>query len=440
MYDALIKFPHIRWLYSTDGYRDFSSAIYDRSLWIHQLIAGLDLYHWQLLIAAQALAGICMIIGWRPKFWLVVWLIVLRLTMRRNDLAAHIGDLVFTFFCYWILFLPLKFTDKGSFLNQNTTVTSPWTLPFYAQLFCLYFFAGLTKLAHSSWQEGVFFIRSVQSEEMWLSYRFFTDYPNFWSALSYALPFIQIVVSLLLFVPWKKPWIRGFIIAFWCFFHAVGYLFVPDATMFWFVCVPLIVLIPKEFWEGLSQLKNKKTNSVKQLKYQTQKKPWKAIKAVLAMSACGVIVSSNHLALFHYENRAAQKYFHVLSKTFLYQFWFVFTDFSTQHNNYEFYLKQKKEDTDLILLPLVDRADSLIAGRFHVMKRAIHNPYEKERWVAALCLDHSEKRETNIYSIVVKRHIRKFTDQPPLIPATSYADEQEYICEDLIAKRMGRYN
>lgn len=452
LYDALIKFPHIRWLYSTDGYRDFSAEFFSRSLWIHQLIANLSLQQWQMLIGLQAIAGIFLIIGWRPKVWLVVWLIILRLTMRRNDLAAHIGDLVFTFFCYWILFLPLKFSSTGSFLKQTEVVKSSWswpvTLPYFVQLFSLYFFAGFTKLAHDSWQQGLFFVRNIQSEGVFESYGFVAQFPWLLQGISYALPLLQILLSLLLLAPWKKAWIHGGIFAFWAFFHFIGYLLVSDATMYWFLMVPLMVLIPKEFWNALGRWRyasfseEEKTveDPSKNPKASAVKKTYGKVKATLAILACLVIVSSNYLSLYHDENPKMQKYFEILSRTFLYQFWFVFSDFSPQHNNYFFYVKEHKDDTELFLLPRVDRADSLIAGRFHVMKRAIHNTYEKERWVAALCLDHSEKRKVEIYSIVVKRYIRKFSDEPPLKPTITYADEQEYICHDLIARHMGRYN
>lgn len=456
LYDALIKFPHIRWLYSTDGYRDFSAEIFSRSLWIHQLIANLSLQQWQILIGIQAIAGILLVIGWRPKVWLVVWLIILRLTMRRNDLAAHIGDLVFTFFCYWILFLPLQFNIKEKFLKQTQMLTfswkTPWSLPYFVQLFCLYFFAGFTKLEHGSWQQGLFFVRNIQSEGVFESYGFLAQFPWLLQGISYALPVFQILVSLLLFVPWKKQWIRGGIFVFWGIFHLVGYLLVSDATMYWFLMVPLIVLIPKEFWNALGRWRHA-SFSEQEKTITTELKSigrnfYVKVKTALVFLACVVIVSSNYLSLYHDENPKMQKYFELLSRTFLYQFWFVFADFAPQHNNYSFYVKVYKDDTELILLPRVDRAESFIAGRFHVMKRAIYNPHEMERWVAALCLDHgerykeksSEKDKVEIYSIIVKRHIRKFSDVPPLKPTITYADEKEYICHDLITRRMGRYN
>lgn len=437
VYDALIKFPHIRWLYSKEGYRDFLAHTFDRNIAIHELIASLSLTHWQVLICIQMLAGAMMILGWRPRLWLVVWLVVLRLTMRRNDLAATIGDLVFTFFAYAVLFLPMNNLKREN-TDVALTIGAPWSLPYYTQLFCLYFYAGFMKLQSESWTNGVFFIRAIQSHGMWERLSFLAEYPDFLHNISLALPFMQIYVSLSLIIPWKKHWIRGLYIVFWILFHIVGHILVPEATLPFYVTVPLIVLIPKEFWQWIAPSWGKGLDLVRHIRWSWQNK----ISAVLAVAICIIFVTSNHFSIYYRGEAWAQKYFDVLSRTFLYQYWSVFSSFSKRHHTYKFLLRESEFSDELIELPDEDRAGDLISGRFVVMKRALHTgDMARERWAAAACLHMRELRNNpKLYGIMIRRYTWEFTDEPPIKPKIEQTDEKKYECDMLIKKHIGHYN
>jgi uncharacterized membrane protein YphA (DoxX/SURF4 family) len=427
IYDGLIKFSEVRWLYSKDAYVRFIAYEKNPDFWFHQIIIQLDTNSWQIAIALQIIAGCFIIMGRYTKLFLVIWLVVLRLTMRRNQEASHIGDLIFSFYCYAILFLPLVSQAKTNFLDINTKIKGLCTWPYFAQACALYFFAGSTKLFDIAWRDGSYFVMLAQRDTIWERFPHLIDHTTLLTILSYALPYLQIIFGVIILVKPFNYLLRLVYFLFWLIFHFVGYLTVPDATMIFFLMATFMPILPTEYWDHLRSFFRRSAYS----RPSEILPPSGKLKSTLACTLVFFVLSSNLVALSNSDSKAAHKYMQFLSNNFIYQYWRIFSTIRSVHNTHEFYLK-KKSDSDLELLPPNERPHSLIAGRFQVMKRGITVPGGIPQWVTSLCLDlRLQQGVKEIYSITVKTLEYTVTKQPPYGPFTKIIDETEYVCDKL---------
>jgi hypothetical protein len=196
------------------------------------------------ILAAQAMAGICLACGWRTTAATVVAWAAQTSVFRRTIPAANAGDLWLSCLLFWSCFLPLGAAwswDARRRPPGPRRVCGPATAALVLQVMAVYLGAGLSKW-NASWLSGeaVRYALSVHDHGTalgsWLARADWLVHPLGWGVVAFE------IVAPLVFVLW--PAARLAIAAAFILFHvtiwltmSVG-LFAPIGIVAWLPLVP----------------------------------------------------------------------------------------------------------------------------------------------------------------------------------------------------------
>jgi hypothetical protein len=120
------------------------------------------------LLVVHAVAGACLLVGYRTRVaTAVAWLLTLSI-QHRNPLVENWGDLILRLLLFWSLFLPLA--ERAS-LDGRRNLPGPAARSFVSfgsaalivQIVCIYFFSALLKTG-STWHDGSAIAVSLQND------------------------------------------------------------------------------------------------------------------------------------------------------------------------------------------------------------------------------------------------------------------------------------
>lgn len=391
--DAIVKFASASWLYGSASFVATPEWIFKSQNPLSWPAQNFNETGWKLALLLQLFCGCALAFSRWPRAALLLALIVMRICLRRNGLAGHVGDLGFIFMCYWVLILPGEyFLKKAEQLTPN-----PRAWPLVLQAGSMFFFAGLYKLQNESWRLGQFFVRYAQYPEAERALTPIKESFLLLKALSYGLPYMQIFfgLGLALFFNFKK--VRLSILLFMIFFHLTGLWLSKDLIMFLLLTAPLCLLLPLS------------------LNQQSEARPTldrkKHRDAALSMVAATLILSSNIVFMVGYRPGLITQYKSFLSAIQLYQGWRVFDGAVTE--KFVTSYKVKYADKTEAQPPPSSKKNFLIQNRYNSIRSASKNEEGHKNWLQGMCLD--EKRagrdplsiETTIEKLVL-------SDDPPL--------------------------
>lgn len=391
--DGLTKLAGVPWLYGSAAYVAIPDWIFNSPNPLNWPVLYFNEAGWIALLLFQIFCGVALSVSRWPRAALLLALIVMRICLRRNGLAGHVGDLGFIFMCYWVLILPGEyFLKKAEQLTPN-----PRAWPLVLQAGSMFFFAGLYKLQNESWRLGQFFVRYAQYPEAEIALAPIKESFLILKALSYGLPYMQIFfgLGLVLFFNFKKA--RLLILLFMIFFHLAGLWLSKDLIMFLLLTAPLCLLLPLS------------------LNQQSEARPTldrkKHRDAALSMVAATLILSSNIVFMVGYRPGLITQYKSFLSAIQMYQGWRVFDGAVTE--KFVTSYKVKYADKTEAQPPLSSKKNFLIQNRYNSIRSSSKSDEGHKNWLRGLCTDEKMAgRDPASIETTIERLI--LSDDPPL--------------------------
>jgi hypothetical protein len=211
------------------------------------------------LFIGMFVAAIMFMVGWQTRLANILICVFLLSIQNGNQLVLQGGDYVLYIMFFWSNFLPLgasfAFDSKNPFAQK--TITGPSSFAFISQLTLIYIISGLKKLDVSYWLNGQAIYVSLQKAlfKTDLSH-ILLNHPVLLKLATYGTLMAEIVLPLLLLVPFCNSGLRLIIITSFMVFHLFLATFLKLDNFPWVCMGCWIALLPTLFWQKL--LKNKK--------------------------------------------------------------------------------------------------------------------------------------------------------------------------------------
>ncbi len=237
-------------------------------------MAGKPVYIYGLLLIGL-IFHVGLLIGYRTRLSNILsWVFFVSLSARM-PIISHAGDDLMRLALFWMIFLPTNqhFSVDRALTNLNSQTTM-WfnnnilnvaSLAMMLQLIYMYFFTGLLKW-HPVWTtEGSALYLALELEQ------FLTPFGELLRMLPYeVLQFLtrivlysEVIIPLLVFIPFKNHFMRFFSIVTFILFH-LGLFATFKLGNFPWICIAYwMVFVPGHFWNYLLEsLKNKQTRVI----------------------------------------------------------------------------------------------------------------------------------------------------------------------------------
>ena len=229
----------------------------------------LSKWHWSFHALTGSVAGqsilfvfaitcaVALVFGYRTRLATVLSWLLLASLHARNPMLQYGGDHLLRMLLFWSIFLPLG--SYWSIDRMRGTVAqggptrhiSMASAAIMLQMFMLYFFSSLFK-RNEVWQggEGLQLAFSNYMFSKPLAHHLL-EYPEFLEQASFVIPWLQLLVPFLLFVPWRTVRFRMAAILLLAGFH-VAIEFLLETGMFQYAGLSgLILFLPGTFWDRL---------------------------------------------------------------------------------------------------------------------------------------------------------------------------------------------
>ncbi len=214
-----------------------------------------------ILFACAAACAVALILGYRTRLALVLSWLLLASLQARNPMLQYGGDHLLRMLLFWSMFLPLG--CYWSIDRLRGVVQQGWpgshlsmaSAAILLQTFMMYFFANLFK-RNEIWQGGEGMVR-VFSNDMFslpLAHRLL-EYPQLLEQASYVIPWFQLLLPLMLFVPWETVRFRTLAIFLIAGFNVAIELLLATGIFQFVALTGLMLFLPSEFWDRLSRMR-----------------------------------------------------------------------------------------------------------------------------------------------------------------------------------------
>ncbi len=271
--DVITRARDIRAHYSDFGFLPRQAYIEFFSNPLHvSLHLASGLVEWQaFLFTLTAIAGFCVMIGYRTRLATIVAWVLLVSMHNRNTLILNGGDVLFRVIYFWSILLPLgaRYSVDAA-LNSNSSEPkklffSAATIGISVQIAILYLSTALLKTGKEWWPEGTASYYALQLDAFVTPFgRWMGTQVEMLKIGTYAVFFLELMAAFLIFMPLFFQQIRLLVVAALMFMHFNFDLTMRLGIFPWVDIIALIILIPSSFWDTCS--KKIKTNDRLNLK------------------------------------------------------------------------------------------------------------------------------------------------------------------------------
>lgn len=213
-----------------------------------------------LMLLITAVSGACLAAGYRTRLFAVISWVLLVSIQHRNPLIIQGGDVLFRIMVLFAAILPVDRVWTVGAGSRTVHQLRPSFLHFayVAQVACVYIVTGAAKYKNAEWRSGLGlpYVLWLQQYTTWLG-DLLGSLPLFvLRAMNAGVLAAEILLPILLFVPWKVPRLRAICIAIMMGFH-LAILVTLKVGLFSLLSITAwMPLLPKGFWETLfSKLK-----------------------------------------------------------------------------------------------------------------------------------------------------------------------------------------
>jgi hypothetical protein len=229
---------------------------FSRWYWSLHLLSG-SVAGQAALFGAAAAAALALTIGYRTRLATVVTWLLLASLQARNPMLLYGGDHLLRLLLFWSIFLPLGScwsVDRarlGGSADGRTRHCSAASAAILLQMSSMYFFSGLLK-QNQDWQSGEA-LSHVLSFDMYVKpwAESLRQYPDLLRHLSRAIPWLEIVLALLLFAPWRTARLRGVALVLLAGFHLTIESLLSTGLFQYVALTGLTLFLPTAFWNRL---------------------------------------------------------------------------------------------------------------------------------------------------------------------------------------------
>lgn len=255
--DLLIRSTNLRAMYAVDGLMpiDVVQQKY-QGLWrwsLHWLDSSVQ-YHAMLFLVA-AIFAVALTVGYHTRLATIGSWVLLASLHTRGPLVINGGDTLLLLLLFWGMFLPLgrawSFDAHRSGLHSSgEKIFSVATIAILLQVCLMYWCTAVFKF-DQNWNAG----HGLQDALMWGSYNrtlggWMLGHPDLMKVLSLSAVWLDLIGPCLLFIPWRTPWIRLFVIAGFLGMH-MGIEASMYIGLFSYVSITAWTLfLPAVFWDA----------------------------------------------------------------------------------------------------------------------------------------------------------------------------------------------
>jgi hypothetical protein len=221
-----------------------------------------------MFLISAGFAG-CLILGYYTRLVTVAsWILIVSLQNRLN-IVIQGGDTLLKLLLFWGIFLPWgSYLSLDAKQNRKTRlhlpVLSVGTFGYMVQVLLVYLFAFLLKTG-DSWKNGlaVYYALSVPTISRPLG-EFLVGYPELLKFVTHAVLYFEGIVPVLLFFPWRTPYVRSVLFFLLAGLHLSFGLMINIGIFPLISTVAAIGFLPGWFWDrtGWNIDKSEETESV----------------------------------------------------------------------------------------------------------------------------------------------------------------------------------
>ncbi len=233
----------------------------------------LSKWHWSLhtltgsvagqtiIFACAVVCAVALILGYRTRLAVVLSWLLLASVQARNPMLQYGGAHLLRMLLFWSMFLPLGCYWSIDRLRGIVPPGGPGrhlsmaSAAIMLQTFIMYFFANLFK-RNEIWQGGEGMVRAL-SNDMFskpLAHHLL-EYPQLLEQSSYVIPWFQLLLPLMLFVPWGTVRFRTLAIFLIAGFNVAVELLLATGIFQYVALTGLMLFLPSEFWDRLSRVR-----------------------------------------------------------------------------------------------------------------------------------------------------------------------------------------
>ena len=271
--DTLFRVQHMEAHYADTGVlpRDeYLDKFMGKWIWSFHLISG-HVYWQGTLFAIQALAGFCLLVGYRTRVAnFVAWMFAISL-QARMPMVLQAGDVLLRVLLFWAMFLPLnaKWSVDAALgqLKQKVPVRIlTWgTFALLAQVVGVYWYSIFWKTGKEWWGEGsaVYFALHIDHFATPLAValreNFFVTQLFTWSTLVVE----SVVVGVGAFCPWGPA---RFLACITVMGMHIGFILTMKIGLFWAISSCCwIPFLPPWFWDKSAAILAKRTAKIRSI-------------------------------------------------------------------------------------------------------------------------------------------------------------------------------
>lgn len=208
-------------------------------------------------LLCAAISGACLALGYRTRLAaLAAWILLVSI-QHRNPLILQGGDVLFRIMVLFSAVLPVSRVWALDAVAGRTLSLRPSLLHFayVAQVACVYIITGVAKYKQAGWREGsgLAYALWLQQYTTWLG-DLLGKLPVSWlHAANHGVLAVEVLLPLLLFLPWRVPLMRMACFAAFVAFHVAVLVTLKVGLFSLISVVAWIPLLPAEFWCWLSR-------------------------------------------------------------------------------------------------------------------------------------------------------------------------------------------
>lgn len=147
------------------------------------------------VLVVGAFSTVCVLIGWRTRFFAWMSFLLLLSTQQRNVHILNSGDNVLRLFALFLALTPSGCAYSiDSFRSKISKTVPAWSLRLFQVQICLiYFVAAITKILGKDWRNGTAVYYATRVEWFWrLRVPHFLDQPILYTVIAYLTIVIEL--------------------------------------------------------------------------------------------------------------------------------------------------------------------------------------------------------------------------------------------------------
>lgn len=212
-----------------------------------------------LLFILTMFFGVMIILGYRTKLMTALGWFFLASIQLRNPVIINSGDSIFRFMLFWSIWLPLGARYSiDSALSPNDdhkkieSVSSIGTFGFIYQLLMMYLITAVLKRSNI-WHvdfSALHYAFNMEAHATAIG-QWMLNFPNLNKFLTGAALYLEFLLPIIFFVPWKHKLIRYFSILTFVGFHFALVITFYLGLFPWTCIFYWLALLPGSFWDYL---------------------------------------------------------------------------------------------------------------------------------------------------------------------------------------------